>query len=134
MPMDECSPRADATRREGPSGGHSNDPIVPLAVNKRLAAADPSRGADHTCTPLIKASHFPVGEITGSSPSDKYFGSPPSNGMLATWTLKGSSSNPGSVGRSVSQLPLCSPPRTNTSHLPSSEKERLVISWPSSFG
>src|SRR5258708_15116204 len=132
MPMAEWSVRLVTNNRRRASGDHCSPPTLPRVVNKFFAGAEPSTGEDQAWPFFIKATSLLSGDITGASPSDKYFTGPPAKGRLAICTLKGCVSKAGLTGWSVSQLAPWSPPRTNTTHWPSPDRDRLDISLPSS--
>src|SRR5215510_14995838 len=84
--MNEWSPRFE-TKARRPSGDQVGDPASPRAKKYRLAGVAPSTGADQIARSLTKATRSLFGEMLGSSPSPRSFGSPPANGTVQTCTL-----------------------------------------------
>src|SRR6185437_9880494 len=103
MPITEWSTLPATNNNRFPSGDHCSEPTVPRVV-KRFFATPESSAEPHNCPPLIKTTRLLSGEITGSSPSERYLTVPPLKGIIPTCTLNGSVPPPGSTGRSSSQL------------------------------
>ena len=77
---------------------------LPASRTGRLADAEPSIGATHTCRSRSKATSSPRGEITGPSPSPISRGSPPANAIDQTCTFGGRGIPSGFTGRLSSQF------------------------------
>src|SRR6202171_885756 len=78
IPIQLWSVRFATNARRDPSGDHARSPSSPRILSNFFAAAEPSIGEIQTSWFFVKATRSPRGEIAGSSPSARAFGSPPS--------------------------------------------------------
>src|SRR5690242_18108192 len=85
--MKEWSPRLVTKASLEPSGDHSGEPQSPRAKKSRLVGVEPSSGAAQSPRSFVNTTRSLFGEISGSSPSPRSFGSPPLNGALHTCTF-----------------------------------------------